>query len=62
MKITVIFLVVCIRAIVFAFPIMLLWNWLIPEIFKLNEIGFWQAFGLSLLSSLLFKNKIKIKG
>lgn len=33
--------------------IMLLWNWLMPQIFSLGEITFWQAFGLSLLSKLL---------
>jgi hypothetical protein len=34
--------------------IMLLWNWLMPAIFGLGVIGFWQAFGLSLLVKLLF--------
>ncbi len=33
--------------------IMLLWNWLMPVIFGLGTITFWQAFGLSLLSRLL---------
>jgi hypothetical protein len=31
-----------------------LWNWLMPAIFKLPSIGFWQAFGLLLLSWILF--------
>lgn len=39
-----------------ALPVMLLWNWLIPVIFGLPSISFWQALGLSLLSSLLFKS------
>lgn len=43
-------------ALVFALPVMWLWNWLIPEIFGLVEIGFWQSFGLLILSSLLFKS------
>lgn len=34
---------------------MWLWNWLMPTIFKLPEIGFWQAIGLLLLSHIFFK-------
>jgi hypothetical protein len=34
---------------------MLLWNWLMPNIFGLPEITFWQAIGLNLLSTILFK-------
>jgi len=37
-------------------PIMWLWNWLMPEIFGLITITFWQALGLSLLSSFLIKS------
>ncbi len=33
---------------------MLLWNLLIPDIFGLAVINFWQALGLFLLSRLLF--------
>jgi hypothetical protein len=35
-------------------PLMLLWNWLMPIIFDLSEISFWQAVGLNLLASILF--------
>ena len=31
-----------------------LWNWLMPEIVNLPEIGLWQAAGLFILSKLLF--------
>jgi hypothetical protein len=34
---------------------MWLWNWLMPEIFKLPAIGFWQAVGILILSQILFK-------
>lgn len=34
--------------------VMLLWNALMPQIFNLPEIGFWQALGLFILSKLLF--------
>jgi hypothetical protein len=39
-------------------PLWLLWNWLMPLIFGLPHITFWQAVGLNLLSSILFKNSI----
>ena len=38
----------------FTFAVMLLWNALIPEIFGLGIISFWQALGLLVLSRLLF--------
>jgi hypothetical protein len=34
--------------------VMLLWNWLLPGIFRLPPIGFWQALGLLALSRILF--------
>jgi hypothetical protein len=34
---------------------MWLWNGLMPAIFRLPEIGFWQAIGLLVLSQILFK-------
>lgn len=37
-----------------AIPTMYLWNWLMPKIFNLTTITYWQAWGLSLLASLLF--------
>ena len=39
---------------IFGFLIMHLWNWLMPTIFGLNQITFWQAFGLFVLSKILF--------
>lgn len=38
----------------FGSVIMLLWNWLMPEIFGLTTINFWQALGLFILSRILF--------
>lgn len=32
-----------------------LWNWLMPEIFGLCTISYWQALGLSVLSTLLLR-------
>jgi hypothetical protein len=37
---------------------MWLWNALMPVIFKLPEIGFWQAIGLLILSQFFFKGHI----
>lgn len=34
--------------------VMLLWNWLMPTIFGLVAINFWQALGLFLLARILF--------
>ena len=44
-----------------AIPMMLLWNWLMPNIFGLCKIDFLQSCGLLLLSSLLFGNKSDTK-
>jgi hypothetical protein len=43
------------------FPIMLLWNWLMPTLFHLPTITIWQAWGLSVLCSFLFKSNITTK-
>jgi hypothetical protein len=34
--------------------VMVLWNWLMPAIFGLTTIGYWQGFGLVLIAKLLF--------
>lgn len=34
--------------------LMLLWNWLMPGIFGLAAIGYFKAFGLYLISRILF--------
>lgn len=39
----------------FGGPLMVLWDWLMPTLFGLPEITFWQACGLQLLATLLFK-------
>lgn len=37
----------------FGFITMYLWNWLMPLLFHLPEINFWQTIGLLILSRLL---------
>ncbi|MDD5017426.1 MAG: hypothetical protein PHO15_04925 [Eubacteriales bacterium] len=34
--------------------VMVLWNWLMPGIFNLGQITYWQGFGLALIAKLLF--------
>jgi hypothetical protein len=34
--------------------VMSLWNWLMPSLFALKPLTFWQAIGLMVLSRLLF--------
>lgn len=48
--------IVCIIACLVALPVMWPWNWLMPAIFGLKTISFLQAFGLLILSGLLFKS------
>ena len=47
-----------IGAVAFAFlfgaVVMWLWNWLMPVIFHLGVISYWQAVGLAILGRLLF--------
>jgi hypothetical protein len=37
----------------FGFVVMWLWNWLMPALFGLHVISFWQALGLLILSKIL---------
>jgi hypothetical protein len=45
-------------AVVFAFlfglVVKALWNWLMPDLFGLEAITYWQAFGIVLLAKILF--------
>ena len=43
-------------AIICALPTMWLWNWLMPVLFGLGKITFWQALGINMLCSILFKS------
>jgi hypothetical protein len=54
-KVLVILGTVVMIAVIMALPTMWLWNWLIPTIFNLIEITFWQALGLNILCGILFK-------
>ncbi|MBN2508666.1 MAG: hypothetical protein JXB03_00260 [Spirochaetales bacterium] len=42
-------------ALLFGFIVMVLWNWLMPALFKVPEISYWQSWGIVLLAHILFK-------
>jgi len=43
-------------AIVMGLPTMWLWNWLMPDLFEISRITFWQAIGLNMLAGILFRS------
>ena len=49
-----IIVMVLLVATVLGFVVMNLWNWLMPAVFGLHVITYWQALGLLLLGKLLF--------
>jgi hypothetical protein len=40
-------------------PVMLLWDWLMPALFGLGEITWFQAWGLMFLCGILFKPQFR---
>jgi hypothetical protein len=48
------FLVGIICLAVIGVVVMFLWNWLMPSIFSIRAINFWEALGLFILSRALF--------
>jgi len=44
-------------ALLMALPVYYLWNALMPEIFGLTTVTFWQALSISLLSACLFAHR-----
>ncbi len=53
-KIITVILIAIIGVAVFGFVLKELWNWLMPAIFPVHAISFWQAVGLLVLSKILF--------
>lgn len=55
-------IVVLIICALLALPTMWLWNGcLVDAVSGVKEIGFWQALGLNVLCSILFKNTVETK-
>ena len=48
-------------ALLLTLPTMWLWNWLMPVIFGLKTITFWQALGLNILCGILFRSSTSSK-
>ena len=42
--------------------VMVLWNWLMPSLFGLGAITYWQGFGILVLAQLLFGSHDSHKG
>lgn len=50
---------VTIIACILAIPLMLLWNWTLPDVFGFKQITFFQALCLNLMSGILFRSTAK---
>lgn len=53
--IVIILLVVLLMSLL-VWPIMWLWNWIMPIVFGLPILTYWQTFALWMLSGVFFKN------
>lgn len=49
--------IIILMGLLWAIPTMLLWDWLMPELFGLSTITIWQAWGLNILAGIFFKNQ-----
>jgi hypothetical protein len=49
-------IILAVVSIIAAIPTYYLWNWLMPAIFGIKVITFWQAWGVNFLAGILFKN------
>ena len=54
-------LVIVFVGLLMSLPVMLLWDWLMPELFGLKEITWLQAWGILVLCGLLFKTHVSTK-
>lgn len=50
----VILILIAVFILLFGYVFMWLWNWLMPELFGLTTIAYWQAIGLLVMAKLLF--------
>lgn len=42
-------------ALLFGLLVMVLWNWIMPDVFGLPPLTYWQSWGIVLLAHILFK-------
>lgn len=50
-------LVTAIVSFVTAVPVYIFWNWVMPEVFGLPVITYWQAWGIAILADILFNRQ-----
>lgn len=55
--ILVVLMILGLVSLILGLPLMILWNWLVPTIFGLTKISFFQAVGLNFLCSIMFKSQ-----
>ena len=48
-------------SLIIAIPVYFLWNWLMPQLFHLPALVYWQTWGLVFLLSLLFGLRSSLK-
>jgi len=53
--------IIAVVSIAAAIPTYYLWNWLMPGIFAIKVITFWQAWGINFLAGILFKSSFSSK-
>jgi energy-coupling factor transporter transmembrane protein EcfT len=54
LRVLMILVLVTLAVTLFSFVVRWLWNWLMPALFGLHVVSFWQALGLLVLSKILF--------
>ncbi len=47
-------IIVIILILLFGYITMRLWNWIMPEVFGLTTLGYWQALGILVLAKIFF--------
>jgi len=55
------FVIIFVASFITAFFVKISWNYIMPFLFKLPEVGYWQAFVISFLSGLLFRGNTTVK-
>lgn len=51
-----IFILIGVLALLMAYPTMWAWNYVMPYLFGLKTLSFWQAFSINFLANMLFKS------
>ena len=49
--------IIAINSLVAAIPTYFVWNWIMPTIFGIKVVTFWQMWGINFLAGTLFKSR-----